>query len=630
MDQVAAIVLAAGFSSRLPAFKPLVELDGCTFLERAVRAFSDVDITSVLVVTGHRGAEVALASEALAARPVHNERYAQGMYASVQAGVAALPSEVSRFFVLPVDCALVLPETIGRLTRAAWETDADVVYPEAGGTRGHPPLVDAKLRAEILGQEPPGGLRALLQTHAERSLCVRVTDPGVLFDADTAADLSQALPLARAADLPGESLCSAILKERGVPARVVAHSRAVRAVAGGLAKALNERGWHLCLPLVAAAALLHDVARGEPSHAEAGAALLTSLGYPRVAAVVRSHMDLGQSGGDVGEAEVVYLADKLVLDDRVVSLEERFSRRAHELAGDAQALTAAHARRTAAFAVRRRVEQVLGRGLDQDALSGMLASGRANAGWSTRGGPRLLSPGGPDCLVADLDGTLLEPAGRALLPGVAAALCDIVDAGSTFCVCTGRPSAAAIAAAEAMGIPGGFAVVYGGAETRELGRGEPLVRVAMPDAVTGETMKIAGNLGLAVAVHDSPAGPLRLVLTGTERDVEGAAVALLEALGETVVLLRPAAGVLAVQDALATKERALAALMERLGISAAAVAYFGDAADDAPALAWAGLGVAVGAGSPEAAAAADVVIASTSVVEMIGRLAGSRRLRALG
>jgi CTP:molybdopterin cytidylyltransferase MocA len=364
MEHVAAIVLAAGFSSRLPAFKPLVEIEGRTFLERAVGAFAEVGISDVLVVTGHRGEEVAAAAGTAGARSVPNPLYEEGMYTSVRAGVAALPASTRRFFVLPVDCALVRPETVGLIARASRTAGADVLYPEHNGHRGHPPLMAAALKQEILGGEPPGGLRGLLESHAPRAASVAVPDPGVLFDADTPNDLQRARDLAGANALPSEARCAQILAERQVPHAVAAHSRAVAAVALALAAALNERGQYLCLQLLTAAALLHDVARDEPDHADAGAALVDSLGYSRVAAVVRRHMDLGTGDSeDVDEAGVLYLADKLVLGARAVSLEERFAPRLREFSGDPAALAAARARLAAAESVRSRVEEVLGRRL---------------------------------------------------------------------------------------------------------------------------------------------------------------------------------------------------------------------------------------------------------------------------
>jgi len=97
---------------------------------------------------------------------------------------------------------------------------------------------------------------------------------------------------------------------------------------------LNERGLHLNAPLIEAAALLHDIARTSSDHARAGAELLGDLGYRRVAAVTVHHMDL-QDEAEVetvpGEAEILYLADKLVSGTCVVALRERLAARLGEL-----------------------------------------------------------------------------------------------------------------------------------------------------------------------------------------------------------------------------------------------------------------------------------------------------------
>ena len=161
MDELSAIILAAGYSSRMGSLKPLLDLGGRTLLARAVGAFASIGVEDVVVVTGHRGDEVAAAAEELGARPVENPRFDAGMYTSVQAGAAAV-AEGRRFFLLPVDCPLARPETIGRLARAGAAARAEVTLPVHGGIPGHPPLLAPALRGEILGSEPSGGLRELL------------------------------------------------------------------------------------------------------------------------------------------------------------------------------------------------------------------------------------------------------------------------------------------------------------------------------------------------------------------------------------------------------------------------------------------------------------------------------------
>ena len=132
-------------------------------------------------------------------------------------------------------------------------------------------------------------------------------------------------------------------------------------MAAALTAALNEREQCLCVPLVVAAALLHDVARAEPRHGEAGADLLERLGYARVARIVRRHMRLGDAlGDDLDETQVVYLADKLVQDDRLVGVDARFAVRFARYAGDPAALDGVRARLEEARLVQARVEAVLG------------------------------------------------------------------------------------------------------------------------------------------------------------------------------------------------------------------------------------------------------------------------------
>ena len=231
------------------------------------------------------------------------------------------------------------------------------------GRPGHPPLLGAALRAPVLAAEPPGGLRELPPATPRGTLRVDVADPGVTLDADTPAHLERLAAAAGGEDLPDEARCLRLLAEAGASAALVAHARAVATVAAALTAALNARDRHLCVPLVHAAALLHDVARAEPHHDAAGAALLTRLGYPRVAPVVARHMRLGPAD-DVDEALVVYVADKLVKGDRAVGLEARFDAKLARVGGDVEARAAVLQRGAEARQARGLVERALGRRLD--------------------------------------------------------------------------------------------------------------------------------------------------------------------------------------------------------------------------------------------------------------------------
>ena len=147
----------------------------------------------------------------------------------------------------------------------------------------------------------------------------------------------------------------AVLHAAGTPEHVIAHCRAVAEEALRLADCLPAGETAPDRPLLYAAALLHDVARTEPNHAETGAAWIRALGYPEVADVIAQHHDF--DGDRLDEAALLFLADKYVRGTERVSLEERFATSAGRCTDDEA--RAAHERR---FQAAKRLEkQILSR-----------------------------------------------------------------------------------------------------------------------------------------------------------------------------------------------------------------------------------------------------------------------------
>lgn len=159
--------------------------------------------------------------------------------------------------------------------------------------------------------------------------------------------------------IPITDECEAILAEWWVDVRVIRHSRKVAEIAVRLAAALLLTGLEVNLELVQAAALLHDLAKGRPGHAAAGASMLRGMGLDQVAKIVASHTDLGDFR-TLDEAALVYLADKLVRDEELVTLEERFRPALKRFRKDAAALESAYRRLEVARAVAQAVEKRLG------------------------------------------------------------------------------------------------------------------------------------------------------------------------------------------------------------------------------------------------------------------------------
>jgi putative nucleotidyltransferase with HDIG domain len=120
------------------------------------------------------------------------------------------------------------------------------------------------------------------------------------------------------------------MEDMQMPAHIQAHSLMVCRVALVLADALISAGLTLDRELIRAAAVLHDITKprsfktGE-YHAQTGGEYLTELGFYEVGEIIRQHviLDVYPENQPPCEAEVVNYADKRVLHDRIVPLDQR-------------------------------------------------------------------------------------------------------------------------------------------------------------------------------------------------------------------------------------------------------------------------------------------------------------------
>ena len=358
--RIVALVLAAGYSSRMGSFKPLAPLGTRTLVEEAVARFLRAGIADVRVVVGHRADELSPVLELLGVKWIFNAEYDSGMFSSVLAGIKSFEPDVDAFFLLPCDIPLVNSETIRALLGVYNRDDPKIIYPRFNGQRGHPPLIPAAYLNENAPPDYPGGLRALLGRYEHNSIDVDVPDENILLDCDTPSDYRILVDRRSRESIPTEEECDAVCSGLKVSWQVTAHSRVVAELARTLAVLLNRAGLALGLPLIVAAGRLHDIARGQPDHAGAGARLIAEMGYPRVGAVVAKHMDIQSHGPSVDEADLIYFADKCVEEDRLVSLEERFERSMSRYADRPHILKKIVSRFDEAKNIGKRIEALLG------------------------------------------------------------------------------------------------------------------------------------------------------------------------------------------------------------------------------------------------------------------------------
>ncbi|MGO4870204.1 MAG: DVU_1551 family NTP transferase [Roseiarcus sp.] len=350
-SEIAAVVLAAGRSSRMGAFKPLLPFGEGTVLGHVAARLREAGIRRIHAVYGYRAEIMTPALAHTGIVGVLNPDFDKGMYTSVRAGVASLPASAQGCLIWPVDVPLVRPETLKRVLAAAAESGGAVVHPAFRGERGHPPYIPRSLFDEIFHGDGEGGLRAVLARHEGEAREIAVFDRGCLCDMDHPEDYRRLREALARQHVPDDWECEAMLDAMAVGEPIRRHCRAVAAFATRLAERLKAAGVPLDVDLVRAAALVHDIAKGKPRHAEAGAALLCECGFPNVANVVACHMAISFDGEHIDEGAVVYLADKLVRGATRVSLEERFAQAFAHFASDPAALAGARQRYADAQAI---------------------------------------------------------------------------------------------------------------------------------------------------------------------------------------------------------------------------------------------------------------------------------------
>jgi CTP:molybdopterin cytidylyltransferase MocA len=188
---VCGLVLAAGLSTRMGDFKPLMPLNGKTMIETTIDSVFAGGASRVVVVTGYRGEEVRTLLRRQYGNEiilVENQDYARtDMLTSIQIGCRAMPP-CDAFFLLPGDMPAIRLSTFQRLLAARPPDTVSIVFPTLDGYRKHPPLIDAALIPDILSFHGEGGLRQLWKQHENLIFTVPVDDEGVWVDLDTPAD----------------------------------------------------------------------------------------------------------------------------------------------------------------------------------------------------------------------------------------------------------------------------------------------------------------------------------------------------------------------------------------------------------------------------------------------------------
>ncbi|MCA1725851.1 MAG: nucleotidyltransferase family protein [Thermomicrobia bacterium] len=187
---VAAVVLAAGSSTRLGQPKQLAPIAGRPALAYTLDALRASRITRIVLVLGHAADEIAAALDLSGITLVRNDAYAEGQSTSVITGVKALGDDVAAALMVVGDQPLLAPTVVDAMVRAFVETGGPFIVPVYGGEWGNPVLL-ARATWPLLDQlKGDTGARPILRKHMDMVLELPV--PGSLLDdIDTPEDYAR-------------------------------------------------------------------------------------------------------------------------------------------------------------------------------------------------------------------------------------------------------------------------------------------------------------------------------------------------------------------------------------------------------------------------------------------------------
>ena len=189
---VEGILLAAGESRRMGYPKPLLKLEGQTFIEILVGAMLQ-SVTRLIVVVG---AHAEVVRGAIPDDPrvavVENPNYRRGQLSSIKAALTYVQDDAVGVLIHLADHPMVKAKTFAAVIDGYRHSGRPIAIGRYRGRRGHPVLFGRELFGELAAAPEDQGARVVVAADPARVIYVDVDDPGVLTDLDTPEDLERA------------------------------------------------------------------------------------------------------------------------------------------------------------------------------------------------------------------------------------------------------------------------------------------------------------------------------------------------------------------------------------------------------------------------------------------------------
>jgi molybdenum cofactor cytidylyltransferase len=188
MKRVIGIVLAAGESRRMGRLKALLPFGKKTVIEQVLQPLLQAELAAVMVVLGYRAADIAAVIQQLPVQILHNPDYQHGMTTSIQVALRHITPVADAYLLALVDQPQISQGLIQRLLATCACTCKGIIIPTYQDKRGHPIVIAARYRQDILALGAQQGLHVVVRAHAADTLTVPVDTDDILRDMDYQTD----------------------------------------------------------------------------------------------------------------------------------------------------------------------------------------------------------------------------------------------------------------------------------------------------------------------------------------------------------------------------------------------------------------------------------------------------------
>ena len=184
-----AVIAAAGMSSRMKAFKPMLPLGNSTIIETEISSFNSAGVREIVVVTGNNSEMLKKHIMSGGVTCIFNDRYrTTDMFCSAKIGLNYIKDRCDRVFFLPVDVPLFSKESLSFMQEYMNGSKCKILSPIHEGILGHPILIDNSAIQDLLDYEGNGGLKGAVDSFNGLKETIQIDDFGMTIDADYPED----------------------------------------------------------------------------------------------------------------------------------------------------------------------------------------------------------------------------------------------------------------------------------------------------------------------------------------------------------------------------------------------------------------------------------------------------------